>query len=55
MDVSCETLLMGNRRLLTKFDSGDRTNTVAALSMIIPNLQARGFRFVALRQLVEHA
>jgi peptidoglycan/xylan/chitin deacetylase (PgdA/CDA1 family) len=34
---------------------GDRTNTVAALSIIIPNLQARGFRFVTLQQLVDHA
>ena|SRR5216110_120602 len=31
-----------------------RTNTVAALSTIIPNLQARGFRFVTLCQLVDH-
>ncbi len=34
---------------------GDRTNTVAALSTIIQNLQARGFRFVTLSQLVDHA
>jgi peptidoglycan/xylan/chitin deacetylase (PgdA/CDA1 family) len=34
---------------------GNRTNTVAALSLIIPNLQARGFRFVTLQQLVDHA
>jgi peptidoglycan/xylan/chitin deacetylase (PgdA/CDA1 family) len=34
---------------------GDRTNTVVALSTIIQNLQARGFRFVTLKQLVDHA
>jgi peptidoglycan/xylan/chitin deacetylase (PgdA/CDA1 family) len=34
---------------------GDRTNAVAALATIIQNLQARGFRFVTLKQLVDHA
>lgn len=34
---------------------GNRTNTVAALPTIIQNLQSRGFRFVTLRQLVDHA
>lgn len=34
---------------------GDRTNTVAALPNIIQTLQARGFRFVTLTQLVDHA
>jgi peptidoglycan/xylan/chitin deacetylase (PgdA/CDA1 family) len=34
---------------------GDRANTVAALPTIIQNLRTRGFRFVTLSQLVEHA
>jgi peptidoglycan/xylan/chitin deacetylase (PgdA/CDA1 family) len=34
---------------------GDRTNTVVALSTIIQNLRVRGFRFVTLSQLVDHA
>jgi peptidoglycan/xylan/chitin deacetylase (PgdA/CDA1 family) len=34
---------------------GDRTNTVTALSTIIQKLQARGFRFVTLSQLVDDA
>jgi len=34
---------------------GDRTNTVAALSTIIQSLRARSFRFVTLRELVDHA
>jgi len=34
---------------------GERTNTIAALPSIIETLQARGFRFVTLSELVEHA
>jgi peptidoglycan/xylan/chitin deacetylase (PgdA/CDA1 family) len=34
---------------------GDRTNTVAALPTIIQTLQARGFSFVTLSQLIDHA